>query len=386
MKLSLYSVAYLAVALAGCAPPYVAPSGSASRSGSGGGAAGAGGGGGEATGGAGGTASGRLPDGGPMLSGDTAAAPDAGAPDATPSEQMNCGLNKIDLARKPGNLLLVLDRSGSMALAVSEAQPSERWGEVVGALDEVMTKTQRSIAWGLKLYPSGSVCGVPEGATVPLAATNHDPIMAAITQNRPVIDGGATPTQDAVRKALAFLKAETTLRGLKDPTLVIATDGEPNCAGAVNPGEGSDADGAVAAVAEAKAAGIPAYVVGIATAGSDADATLNRMAEAGGRARADATKYYPVSNRDQLVQAFAAITGEIASCTFPLDRQPPVPDNVAVNLDGARLPEDSLQQQGWHYGANHESIILAGDACDKVKTSPTSSVQIIYGCPNVVIP
>jgi hypothetical protein len=202
-------------------------------------------------------------------------------------------------------------------------------------------------------------------------------------QNAPVIDGGATPTQAAVRKALAFLKSQP---GMQDPTLVIATDGEPNCAPGDNPGEGSDADAAVAAVAEALAAGIPSYVVGIATAGSQADQTLNRLADAGGRPRADATHYYPVASRDQLVQAFSAITGEVASCTFPLNPRPPVPDNVAVDVDGVRLARDSTGAQGWHYGTNDDSIVLAGDACSKIKTSPASDVQIVYGCPNVVIP
>ena len=82
----------------------------------------------------------------------------------------------------------------------------------------------------------------------------------------------------------------------------------------------------------------------------------------------------------------SAITGEIASCVFPLNPRPPVPDNVAVELDGARLAQDPGAAGGWHYGANNDSIALAGAAFDKVKTSPSSNVQIIYGCPNVVIP
>jgi Mg-chelatase subunit ChlD len=378
-------VAYITAASLGCGPQFADREGGG---GSSGGSAGA-----NAAGGSGGSTMPRTPDGGPSLAGTSgttdAGAADGGGMDQAPSAEMNCGLNKIQLARKPGNLLLVLDRSGSMALPIGAAQPAVRWGEVVGALDSVVAKTQQTISWGLKLYPQGQgqadvdVCGVPDGVSVPLAALNHDPIMSAIRQNAPVIDGGATPTQDAVRKALAFLKSQP---GMQDPTLVIATDGEPNCAPGDDPGEGSDADATVAVVAEALTAGIPSYVVGIATAGSMADQTLNRLADAGGRPRTDATHYYPVASRDQLVQAFNAITGEIASCIFPLNPRPPVPDNVAVDVDGTRLPQDSTGAQGWHYGANDDSIVLAGAACTKVKTSPATNVQIIYGCPNVVIP
>jgi Mg-chelatase subunit ChlD len=383
MNLALHGLAFvatatLATATLGCSGPEVAARASGGSSGSAAASGGRGGSGGHA-------GSPGAPDGGPSLAGvsGSSGTGDAGQADQAPSEQMNCGLNKIQLGRKTGNLLLVLDRSGSMGLPIGGGQPAERWGEVVGALDAVVGQTQQSINWGLKLFPDGSVCGVPDGVNVAMVGMNHDPIMTAINQNRPVIDGGATPTQDAVRKALAFLKSRPDM---KDPTLVIATDGEPNCTAGVEPGEGSDADGAVAAVAEAAAAGVPAYVVGIATAGSQADDTLNRMADAGGRARADATHYYPVASRDQLMQAFKTITGEIASCVFPLNPKPPVPENVAVDLDGARLPQDQSMAQGWHYGPAGDSIELAGAACEKVKSAPASNVQIIYGCPNVVIP
>ena len=50
-------------------------------------------------------------------------------------------------------------------------------------------------------------------------------------------------------------------------------------------------------------------------------------------------------NRDELVAALEAITGQIASCTFPLNPPPPVPNNVAVEVDGMRVARDP--NQGW---------------------------------------
>ena len=46
-----------------------------------------------------------------------------------------------------------------------------------------------------------------DSSTVPMQAKNHAAIMAAIAANRPVLDGGATPTRDAIARAVENLKA-----------------------------------------------------------------------------------------------------------------------------------------------------------------------------------
>lgn len=315
--------------------------------------------------------------------------PDAGGgmaappPAAQPTETMNCGLNRIQLQSEPGQLLLILDRSGSMAQTVGPTQPVEKWGEVVKALDTILAQTQKAIAWGLKLYPMGGVCGVPDGVTVPMRADNHQAIMAAITANRPIIDGGATPTREAIMRAIQHIKAAPATMG-PPPHLLVATDGIPNCTTTIA-GNPPDPAGAIEAVQMAQAAGIPAYVVGIATAGTPADDTLNQMAMAGGKARNDATKYYPVASQTELMAAFSAISAQVASCTFPLSQPPPVPGNVAVEVGGQRVPPDPAMASGWYYGANQASITLAGPACEKVKQGNTD-VKIIFGCPDQVIP
>ncbi len=335
--------------------------------------------GGRGTGGAGGSggATPLPPDGGPLL-------PDAnsggGLPDATPSSDTNCGLSKVELKRKPGQALLLLDRSGSMAqrLIAGDATSPIKWDETVSALDLAIGKTEEAVSWGIKIYPLDGVCGVRDGVEVPLAAGNHVALMTAIRANAPVENGGATPTQEAVRKALTFVKAQPELT---DPYLVIATDGLPNCAGAT--GNDSDAAGAIAAVSEARAAGLRSFVVGIATADTEAHATLNQMAEAGGFPRNDATKYFSVARRDDIVAAFQTITGTIASCAFPLSQRPPVPDNVAVEIDGRRLAKDA---NGWQYSPGGDAILLVGAACEQIKAAPKSDVQIIFGCPAQPIP
>ena len=86
--------------------------------------------------------------------------------------------------------------------------------------------TQAGVSWGLKMYPLPDTCGVPDGATVPLATGNHAAIMKAINDNRAQENGGSTPTRVAVNKATAFLKSSLSPNA---KYLLLATDGLPNC-------------------------------------------------------------------------------------------------------------------------------------------------------------
>jgi hypothetical protein len=302
-----------------------------------------------------------------------------GAGGSGPSQDANCGIKRIPLEKRPADLLLVLDRSGSM---VEQVAGKEKWTEVVGAVDLVVNRTQGAVAWGLKLFPTPNACSVPDGATVPVASMNHAAIMTSINGNRAVMNGGSTPTRVAVEKATAFLRSTPSTN---NKHILLATDGEPNCVPGATNTRTEDRAGAVAAVAAASNAGIPTFVVGIATLGSSAHETLNQMADRGGRARSGAVKYYPVASRDELVAALETITGQIASCTFPLDPPPPVPENVAVEVDGARVARDQSQAQGWNSGPNNRSIVLYGAICDSVKAG-AKNVQILYGCPGISIP
>jgi hypothetical protein len=122
------------------------------------------------------------------------------------------------------------------------------------------------------------------------------------------------------------------------------------------------------------------FVMGIATQAGEAHGTLNEMAIRGGRARADATRYYPVASRADLVSALELVTGQVFACTFRLDQMPPDPDNVAVALDGDALPRDPTHLEGWDYGEGASSVVLFGAACGRLRNGEASRVQILYGC------
>ncbi|HEY0714163.1 MAG TPA: hypothetical protein VGF45_15890, partial [Polyangia bacterium] len=96
------------------------------------------------------------------------------------------------------------------------------------------------------------------------------------------------------------------------------------------------------------------------------------------------TKFYPVANRADLVTSLNQITGQVASCVFPLSKPPPSPDDVKVTVDTDRVPPSPTN--GWSYTTGQNMAIqLNGSYCDRVKAND-AKVAIVFGCPNVPIP
>ena len=176
----------------------------------------------------------------------------------------------------------------------------------------------------------------------------------------------STPTALALKAATTYLG---TVNDNRPKFILLATDGEPNCRGGqiMN----TDLDGASAAAKAAYDAGYPVYVIGIGPNLSN----LSQIAAAGGT-----NDYYPVSSPQQLVDAFAAIKQLVASCTFTLGATPANADlnNLAVYLDKNLLKKDD--PNGWRFGGGQQSVVLQGDACDKLTTGKASTVEVYYGC------
>ena len=107
--------------------------------------------------------------------------------------------------------------------------------------------------------------------------------------------------------------------------------------------------------------GIKVPVIGIAfsttwdpTDLKDNEVTLNEMAKAGGMPRPMDPAYYAANSSAELAAAFAQITGVVISCTFDLKgMKPPSPDDVAVKIDGVKVPRDKTHGEGWDYDARH---------------------------------
>lgn len=305
-----------------------------------------------------------------------------------------CGRQSFDVRRKPAEVLLVLDRSASMQDEPeiesedddddddddnSGPQAPSKWEIVVPALKQAIAATDGALSWGLKLFPEGDETGecsaesYPRSIAVPIAPMNAAKVNQAIEDTDP--NGDGTPTGDAVAEAVKYLQG---LASDNPKYILLATDGDPSCAGMEKGGDEAR-PAARRAVEAAAMSGFDTFVVGIATTKESSSETLSELAAAG--KRAPASGYYLANTQDELLSALNAITSAAASCRFPLSSRPPNPDLVGVLVGTERIGKDTGHKDGWDYvAADHSVVELFGPACEKVKASGADTVNIIFVC------
>jgi hypothetical protein len=326
-------------------------------------------------------------------------------PTVSEADGGNCGVTTNDLTKQPADVLLVLDKTGSMTRAMdgtcdcvaaggggggrgrggnndvcAAGTCQQRWTTMVSGLNAVLTGASGDVSWGLKLFNSDNGCGVTPTMEVPIAAGSAATVQQTIAQTQ---TGGSTPTRAAVNAGVAYLKTLTDSNG---KYILLATDGEPNCldTGTVGGGGGNgstDVDGTVAAITAAATAGFKVYVIGV----GPETGNLDSFAVAGGT-----DHFYPALSPQDLTTALGAIVGAVASCTFNLGTAPRDPTNVVVEFNGdkgLRAPQDPTHTNGWDYTSpSHTTIQLYGSWCDKVTDGTYTSAKVLKGCPNVPIP
>lgn len=313
-----------------------------------------------------------------------------------------CGLQYFDLERKPADVMLLLDRSASQRdppedYVDDNGDPvtTPKWDLIRPALVEVIPATDAMVNWGMKTFPEGGTgdgdaclaSSVTDRIDVPIAEMNAETVVEAIMAETD--DGDGTPTGDAIRQVVNYMK---TLEDTNPKYILLATDGEPSCID-VGPGDGSEGQEAarpyaVAAIEESVAAGIPVFVMGVGTNKDTAVEALNNMAVAGGRpapsANPRANAFYLGNSAAELTAALQAIAIDVKTCVFPLRSKPDDPRNIAVNIDGEKVPADDTKTDGWSYNDPMSTVVeIYGSWCEKVKVSGSETVQIIYGCPDI---
>lgn len=308
---------------------------------------------------------------------------------ATPNPDANCGSTTSTAKKMPTDVLLVLDRSGSMSESIAEdcccengctrttglklctdtTNCTQRWPALTSAVTATISKTTE-ISWALKLFSStgstssGGSCTVNTGVEVQFGRPAAD-LTTAITGATP---GGATPTAKAITTATAYLK---TVKDDNNKVILLATDGEPNCANGSS--STSDKDGTVAAAQAALAAGFKVYVVGIGP--STSIPNLDSFAAAGGTG-----KYYPATSPDELAKALLDISKAVSDCNFTVDPgKTGDVNNLAVYVDGTQVAKDPAN--GWSYGSSSTQVVLNGSVCEKLKSGQATQVQVWIGCP-----
>jgi hypothetical protein len=292
-----------------------------------------------------------------------------------------CARQDFVLASKPADVLLVLDRSKSMIEHTVPPDGKTRWDAVVPAVTTVISETDSSVSWGLKLFPEGegaacAATSVTDALPAPITPLNAATVNGIIMQTEAL--GNGTPTGDAILKATAYLQG----RGVGNQYILLATDGDPSC-----PDDDEAAEEhAIAAIAAAKAAGFPTYVIGVLDPVEDEGKfpTLNAMAEAGGTALSEnpvAPKFFQAYSQVELTNALKAVTGQVASCVFEFEKRPPNEKNIGVQINGAWVEQDPNRGEGWEYTSDQfMGLELFGNACQQVKDATENKVAIIFGC------
>jgi von Willebrand factor type A domain len=391
--------------LSGCG--FAGTSGQLARGGSSGTDAGVGSGGGSGSSGKGGSGGSRNGSGGNGSGGTTSSGSggsgffgsggdggDVGFVDMAPT---TCGQSSVSVMPLAPDILIVQDRSLSMTDNSNDQAcdggtiqgngncgATSKWSQVTTALNQVVGQTQTKVNWGLIwLGDEAATCGAATAPVVPITPVTSYPLIQAAISGVVFTGMPGTPTAAVMNSAVQYMN------GLTDPNpkyLLLATDGEPNCAqGAASIGT-SDATGAESAVTAALTAGFPTFVVGIATS-TDAAATnaLNAMAVNGGEAQTGAsTQYYAVTDTAGLETVFAQIIAKTVSCTIPLTGVSGMLDKVAVSAKDASGNTIEIMQDatnGWSYtDPTKTAIILNGDACNNLQSVTYTDFQFLYTC------
>ncbi|HEX5060877.1 MAG TPA: vWA domain-containing protein [Kofleriaceae bacterium] len=281
----------------------------------------------------------------------------------------------------PPDLLIVLDRSGSMTEPPPAFPPvfDSKWNIMKNALNSIATMKDQNIKFGLLEFPSDQNCAADANPEVAIALGAHTPMATYFAGRSP---GGNTPAHVALTSALSYYQTIPT-----NPAgryVLFATDGLPNCLGG-DPDVASD-QATVQAVQALYNAGIPTYVLGFGTFGLPTG-VLNDAAQAGGKAKTGVTKFYEANNANDLAMALQAIAGGIIvpSCTFQLQSVPPDPTNVTVTINGTAVPRSPSHMNGWDYYPNMMTITFFGSYCSQIMMGSTTNVSFVYGCPGPII-
>jgi hypothetical protein len=341
-----------------------------------------------------------------------------------------CGQSSIQATAKVIDILLVIDKSGSMT-AKPAGFATDKWTAMKTALSGALAQVQGGISFGLELFPNNLTTPIPTSCTsecwdmpageaavvVPVApGTTTVPTILSKFDGAP---SGGTPTAAALKVAADYFTTGTgkTLPGEK--YVLLATDGGPNGNGSLSCGASSctvnmdlnqtgagamnycsaslvadgpksclDEQDSVAQLSAMAAAGIKTFVVGIP--GTDPYvSTLDAMAVAGGvPASTTSPKYFAVSAAggvEGLQQVFESITRQlIKSCRLQLQSNPPDLGLLNVYVDKMVVPKPGAD--GWDIDTSTSppTIVLKGATCSKVETMGASTIEIQYGCPTIV--
>jgi hypothetical protein len=317
------------------------------------------------------------------------------------SERVKTDLKQV---QKPGNVLVIYDRSGSMD---ADWNGTPKYQAAGSAIIAALTPLKDLLTIGGVFFPSvdpnGCACKVidpthwiPGPQACCLNSVGNSCFVSDIAQADQIkfgpaaayIDGlptqwrlamaNGTPLQQGVIRGAEAL-AGATLEG--PVAVIVITDGEPNC--------NTDVNAVLQQVQMWKDKEIATHVIGLPGAQAAA-ATLNMIAMTGGT-----EKYVDPANTAELEAKIRSIlTSTIRagfdSCTFHLDQDTMVPEKLhLVITEGGKdkdVPRDLSKQPnwgadaGWTINKEGNTVELKGRLCELAKEGAYESLRFDYGC------
>jgi hypothetical protein len=352
----------------------------------------------------------------------------------------DCGATATTAEVRPVDILLVVDKSGSMTIQPAGYE-DRKWSALRNALDYALNQLLPYARFGLELFPrkdtaiecGDTCCQMGTAVDVPIGfgTVTVPQILAELAE--PTGPGGRTPTAAALRLAYDyFANLETGIEGGgHEMYVVLATDGGPNCGtiescppnectvnldgtyadypaycdadGPANccdpasiqgasPIDCLDDDATLAEIERLLALGIKTVVIGIP--GSEPyEAALNAFAVAGGASNPrEGSSYYRVeANRpEELTAVFVDIVMNlIKSCEIYLEESPPGLDLVNVALDCVVVPriDPDTGAENWEIVGTETGappmLRLLDPLCTQALSAGVRRVDVLFGCPTI---
>jgi hypothetical protein len=317
--------------------------------------------------------------------------------------------------RETSNVMLLIDRSGSMHIKLSNADT--RWTGTKKGLANLLRSLPATSRAGAMMFPQGdkpiTCCGIDPalndvkcscasgelpGTTTRCAASHYEagvPVAPLDTAQITAIEAHVasadrefywgTPLATGLQAALDRMMA-LKVEGPK--SVVLLTDGIPTSCDTASDPQANDVARVVAAATKGAQAGVRTFVMGVidGTKGARAE-SLQQIAAAGGTGT-----HYAINAQtfaQDIKAAFDKIALEAFDCTFEL----PDPamgaehdlSKVNVVIKGSSgdhaLSRDTTHQGGWDYLGGR--IQIYGAACAGLKADPGARVDVVVGCKTV---
>lgn len=294
-----------------------------------------------------------------------------------------CGDDEFDTTRLAPNMMILLDRSGSMEGLMGSAT---RWDVAKEAVRQVTEAYDDEIRFGLATFSACLPGGCSPGTiVVPLADSNAAAVngflaplagRGSATGTPPdyLCDSG-DPETSTGRSLLALVGEPALQDPARTNTVLLVTDGAET--GECTDGGAHDGPAGAAALL-GQTEPVQTYVVGFSRDVS-ADA-LTAVATAGGTER-----YYQADDASGLLAALSTIASHVASCDFRVDADVADPSLIHVyfNDDPTQIPPDPAN--GWTYDETTGRLSFHGTACDGILSGDVTDIDVVYDCDGPVL-